>query len=235
MSGEWGALDTRAVELAGSWPPPGAEALAVDDAYERLADMGLEYGPAFQGLRAAWRRGAEIFVEVALDEHQAEQAGSYALHPALLDSALHAPALLNDTPNHAAEDASGHAAVKLPFAWNGVRLGATGASSLRVCVSPADRGSESSIDGALSLLALDEHGELVASVDSLQAREVSPAQLRATTGPTDSLFALDWVPVEADSSQDTDTTAVFMDAESLSNALGAETELPGSRRPRPIS
>ena len=30
-----------------------------------LAARGFEYGPAFQGLHAAWRRGEELFAEVA--------------------------------------------------------------------------------------------------------------------------------------------------------------------------
>ena len=34
------------------WPPVGATAVDVADAYERLAGRGYEYGPAFQGLQA---------------------------------------------------------------------------------------------------------------------------------------------------------------------------------------
>ena len=47
-------------ESIGEWPPAGAEQLRVEDLYERIADFGIEYGPAFQGVRAAWRarRGA---------------------------------------------------------------------------------------------------------------------------------------------------------------------------------
>ncbi|MDW4903684.1 polyketide synthase dehydratase domain-containing protein, partial [Streptomyces californicus] len=62
------------------WPPAGAEAVDLAGFYE-----GLEYGPEFQGLRAAWRRGEEVFAEVAV-----EDAGGFGLHPVLLDSALHA-------------------------------------------------------------------------------------------------------------------------------------------------
>ena len=214
--GEWGVVDTRAVELAGSWPPPGVEMVAVDDAYERLADVGLEYGPAFQGLRAAWRRGEEVFAEVALDERQAGEAGSYGLHPALLDSSLHASALLN---GGAPGEASDGAPIRLPFALGGVRLGAVGASSLRVCVSPATEDS-------MSLVAVDEGGEFVVSVASLVAREVSPGQLQATGGGTDSLFALDWTPVVVDSSEDAGAMGAFMDAESLLRALRQGGELP---------
>ena len=43
-------------DLSG-WPPVGAQAVDVSDGYERLAGWGYEYGPAFRGLRALWRRG----------------------------------------------------------------------------------------------------------------------------------------------------------------------------------
>ena len=47
-----------------SWPPPGATAVAVGDLYDGFAGSGYEYGPAFRGVRAAWRCGAEVFTEV---------------------------------------------------------------------------------------------------------------------------------------------------------------------------
>ena len=58
-----------------------------------LAAVGLEYGPAFQGLSRAWKLGEEVFAEVSLAEAQAPEAGGFSVHPALLDSALHAIAL----------------------------------------------------------------------------------------------------------------------------------------------
>ncbi len=230
-SGEkWGAVDARAVELAGVWPPPGAEMVEVDDMYERLADMGLEYGPAFQGLRAAWRRGAEVFAEVALDERQAGEAGSYGVHPALFDSALHAWAV--GLLGEGAPGEEGGAGVRLPFVWGGVRLGAVGASSLRVCVSPADGGGGFSADGALSLVAVDEDGGLVVSVGSLVAREFAPEQLRgagagAGAAGGDSLFGVDWVPIEVDGGEEGEAACVFMDVESLGGVLAEGGELPG--------
>ena len=36
-----------------------------------LAAAGYGYGPAFRGLRAAWRRGEDVFAEVALPEEAA--------------------------------------------------------------------------------------------------------------------------------------------------------------------
>ncbi|WP_344266982.1 polyketide synthase dehydratase domain-containing protein, partial [Streptomyces sodiiphilus] len=72
-----------------AWPPPGAEPLEVSDLYERFADNGFAYGPAFQGLTAAWLRGDEVFAEVRLPQEQQQNATGYGIHPALLDAALH--------------------------------------------------------------------------------------------------------------------------------------------------
>ncbi|MEU8976961.1 acyltransferase domain-containing protein, partial [Streptomyces monashensis] len=73
------------------WPPAGAEAVDVDGLYEGLAGAGLEYGPVFQGLTAAWRSGSgdaeEIFAEVALPEETGVEG--FGVHPALLDACLH--------------------------------------------------------------------------------------------------------------------------------------------------
>ncbi|MDV6287593.1 polyketide synthase dehydratase domain-containing protein [Streptomyces sp. UP1A-1] len=72
-----------------TWPPRGATALELDGFYDALTDHGLRYGPAFQGLRAAWRHGDTLFAEVTLPDHLID-GGAYGLHPALLDAALHA-------------------------------------------------------------------------------------------------------------------------------------------------
>ncbi len=44
-------------EPIAQWPPPGAQEIEPEDLCARLAEAGFEYGPAFQGLRAAWREG----------------------------------------------------------------------------------------------------------------------------------------------------------------------------------
>ena len=47
---------------------------------------GLDYGPAFLAVRAAWLRGGRAFTEVSLPEGQRAQAEAFGLHPALLDA-----------------------------------------------------------------------------------------------------------------------------------------------------
>ncbi|GAB7180178.1 SDR family NAD(P)-dependent oxidoreductase [Kitasatospora sp. Ki12] len=78
-----------------------------------MAAGGLDYGPVFQGLRAAWRLGEEVYAEIALPED--EDPTPYNLHPALLDAALHAITLTS-----AASDRG-----SLPFSWSGLHCHAT--------------------------------------------------------------------------------------------------------------
>ncbi|MCQ9184320.1 SDR family NAD(P)-dependent oxidoreductase [Streptomyces sp. IBSBF 2953] len=158
------------------WPPQDARPVPVDTLYDSLAEAGLDYGPAFRGVRAAWRRGAEVFAEVALAE---ETADGYGVHPALLDSALHAWSL-------AGPDASGDP--RLPFHWSGVRLFATGADTLRVRLSPAG-------PDAMALAVADPTGLAVASVESLTVRPVTADALR-TSSTADALYRLDWIPAD---------------------------------------
>ncbi|MFE5792309.1 SDR family NAD(P)-dependent oxidoreductase [Streptomyces sp. NPDC056503] len=173
----------------GVWPPAGAAEVSVEGMYEVLAGVGLAYGPVFQGLRAAWRLGGEVFAEVELPESVAGEAGRFGLHPALLDAALHGIGL--------GEFASGEeGGARLPFAWSGVSLYASGASALRVRISP------SAGRDAVSLTLADATGAPVAVVESLGLRPVSAGQLEGRTSGTavrDALFGVEWTPLSVDS------------------------------------
>ncbi|AGL19227.1 type I polyketide synthase [Actinoplanes sp. N902-109] len=160
-----------------AWPPAGARREDIDGFYPALVARGYDYGPAFAGLTAVWRRGDEIFAEAALPAGYGEDAGRFGIHPALLDAALHANAF------HRRDDERN----VLPFAWNGLQLHATGARSLRVRVAPYG-------PDALSFEAADEHGAPVLSMESLVSLPV--ADLTAGPAP-DSLWQLDWAPVSA--------------------------------------
>ncbi|MFF3445378.1 SDR family NAD(P)-dependent oxidoreductase, partial [Streptosporangium sp. NPDC002721] len=165
------------------WPPPGAVPVDLTGLYERLAAEGAGYGPAFQGLRAAWRRDGEVFADVALPEAVAADASLFGVHPALLDAALHAVEL----GGQAAPDQ----AVELPFAWSGVALHATGASSVRVRVSR-------DASGTASLQVADATGAPVVTIGSLAMRPVSADRLGAARDTArESLYRVDWTAVPA--------------------------------------
>ncbi|TMU96940.1 type I polyketide synthase [Streptomyces sp. DASNCL29] len=165
----------------GVWPPVGAEVVDVSGEYVRAAENGLEYGPVFQGLKRAWRRGGEVFAEVVLPEEERERAGQFGLHPALFDAALHALGV--------SEGLAGGSGSLLPFSWRGFALDAVGATSLRVRLASVGVGSD-----AVSVVVGDESGRGVASVESLVLRAVDAGQLNAVGGAArDALFRLEWV------------------------------------------
>jgi acyl transferase domain-containing protein/acyl carrier protein len=119
-----------------------AEPVDTTGVYERLDEIGLHYGPAFQGLRRAWRQGDVLFAEVHLDN-----GPGFAVHPALLDAALHALALRENGPK------------ALPFAFTGVELRPTNSTVLRVRLDPS---------GAIA--ATDDTGQLVFAADAVHLR-----------------------------------------------------------------
>jgi polyene macrolide polyketide synthase len=201
-SGVLAVREPGAADGITAWPPTGATPVDLDGFYERLADDGLGYGPAFRGLRAVWRRDGEVFAEVALPD-AAHDAEAFGIHPALLDAALHAVSYVD-----LGEPATG----RVPFSWNGVSLHATGASALRVRLTGS--GPES-----VSLAVADATGAPVATVESLALRPVSAANLSAGGPGLGSLFRVDWITA------DTSTVDTVQDVETVRAGSGAPDAL----------
>ena len=182
QSGDWtGEMASR---LGGEWPPPGASSVQIDDLYETLADSGLQYGPAFQGLERVWADGQDVFAEVSLSADQLDRADAFGLHPALLDAALHASIV-----GAGIEDKDGPLGrgLSLPYCWRGVSLHAAGTSALRV-------GLRWSGEGSVSLQLADGNGVPVASIESLTVRPLPPESLRRA-GSGELLLGIHWRPV----------------------------------------
>jgi pimaricinolide synthase PimS1 len=160
-----------------AWPPEGAEPIEVEYVYDLLAEHGLEYGPAFQGLKAAWREGERTFVEVSLPEESAWEAERFGIHPALLDSALHGIRL-----GEGQDQAPG-----LPSSWSGVSLVAVGAGELRVRIAPEGEG--------VSLAIADPTGAPVASVAKLVSGALDPARLQGAEQRKSGPLGIEWAEV----------------------------------------
>ncbi|MBD0670456.1 hypothetical protein BU198_06930, partial [Streptomyces sp. CBMA156] len=184
---------------AGTAPPPaaapdgaapaGAEPVEVEGFYAALTTVGFGYGPAFRGLRAAWRDGATVYAEVALPSDV--PADGYGVHPALLDSALHAVSLT-------AEPGTG---TRLPFSFEGVGLQAAGATALRVALTAGPDG--------IALHAADPAGAPVVGIASLTLRELAADSVRRAgeRAVHDALFTVDWSPLPRQAPARPDTSA----------------------------
>nr|WP_261989299.1 type I polyketide synthase [Streptomyces sp. uw30] len=183
------------------WPPVDAEPVALDSFYADRASTGFGYGPAFQGLRAAWRRGDEVFVEAELPE--GTEPGGFVLHPALFDAALQGTSLL-----------VGDGVV--PFSWEGVALYAEGVSAVRARLSlvAPDR---------VRVALADPTGRPVAGADALAVRAITAGQLEAA-GAAGPLYRVEWVPA-ADVARNPGTLNVSGDGDGTLTAALREAGL----------
>ncbi|MFF0885013.1 type I polyketide synthase [Streptomyces sp. NPDC003456] len=165
-------------------PPAGARRLDFDGLYASFANAGFDYGPAFRGLREVWRHGDDVYALATLPETAGSPAGGgFALHPALMDTVLHAVV------------AGGVIEVTgergwMPFSWSGVDLAGRCGPTVRVRLSPAG-------EGAVSVAVGDEHGRTIAHVETLTFRPASAEQMRPAGGaPEQSLYETGWRPAE---------------------------------------
>ncbi|MCC2275219.1 type I polyketide synthase [Streptomyces sp. ET3-23] len=208
-AGEWirhaiAVLGPEAAVPASSsapWPPADADEVDSSDIHDLFAAHGVEYGPAFRGLTAAWRRDGEAFAVAEAPEAIRSETSLFALHPALLDGALHALSLC-------LPDGAGQA---LPFSWTRVTLHAPGASALRVHLSRIG-------EREIAVTARDNTGQAVLTAASLAMRPIE--QTRSDALAHEALFRLTWseqlLPA---ASPDTASWAVLGD---LTNGLLAD-------------
>ncbi|WP_340539824.1 SDR family NAD(P)-dependent oxidoreductase [Nocardioides sp. GXZ039] len=166
---------------ATAWPPD-AEPVAVDAGYDALDGRGYHYGPAFRGVRRAWRGSDVLYCEI---EAPGVLEQTSRVHPAVVDAVLHA-SLLAD----AARDGAEHHTLLVPFVLHGIRATTTDARMLRVRVSTeGDR---------LGVEVTDPSGRPVLTIESVTVRELSA---RALGGPR-SAYQLTWTPASAEAGPD---------------------------------
>ncbi|MER6532142.1 type I polyketide synthase, partial [Streptomyces sp. NPDC001508] len=164
---------------SGAWPPPGSVALDVEDLYARLAALGYTYGPAFQGVSAAWEADGDFFAEVTLGEDERADSGRFAIHPVLLDMAAQSLLLMALV--------RGESPSVLPFSWQDVTVQLAGATSVRVRLTTCAPGQSARLE------LTDPSGAVVAVLGSLVLRPMDPAALFRLGGTNhDALLRLHW-------------------------------------------
>ncbi|WP_329082794.1 type I polyketide synthase [Streptosporangium sp. NBC_01469] len=188
LAGDWLGGDTLLERLRDEpWPPVDAEPVDTVWIPERIAKgSGLEYGPAFLGVDAAWQREGTVFSEITLDVAAAPEPERFDLHPALLDLVMHAGLAGLIWHDQDSDSDTG----RLLFRWGGARLHQPLVKATALRVLAVASGPET-----ISVAAVDDSGRPVVSVDAVVMRPYDVKQLRGTLsgGDTD-LYQVEWVP-----------------------------------------
>ncbi|HEV2129862.1 MAG TPA: polyketide synthase dehydratase domain-containing protein, partial [Longimicrobiaceae bacterium] len=174
------------------------EEFRVADLYERLAELGVDYGASFRGLREVWRRDGEALARVALPDETAREAGDYQLHPALLDACVQL--LGAAVPGASAADGTGDVYVPMEIGEYHLRRAGLPALWCQALVKQPEPEGEVLV-GELRLL--DPSGALVAEIGGVHLKRTSRAgieRLRGTISAerlNDWLYTLEWERAEA--------------------------------------
>jgi acyl transferase domain-containing protein/acyl-CoA synthetase (AMP-forming)/AMP-acid ligase II/thioesterase domain-containing protein/acyl carrier protein len=147
----------------------------ISDAVDYASVHGIQYGPSFRGVRAVRRGDAELLADVRLPL----APDGHLVHPALLDAVVHARLFESGVDT----------GVRMPFAWHGVRVFATGATAVRARLGLADADT-TAVD------AEDHEGRPILRIDSLVTRPAP--ETFVPPAADDGLLRLDWQPVDVD-------------------------------------
>lgn len=193
------------------------EEIPAEAHYRGLAERGFEFGLGFQGISRLWRHGGEALAEVRLPEALAAEAGAYRIHPVLLDACLQA--LVATSPADDIEVM--HVAVGVE------RFELSGRPGPRLWSHASLRHGETwgdeTVTGDVHLF--EDEGRLVAVVEGIQLRRVTPDALPGRMRPRfrDWLYEVAWRPRALPGSE---TSAGFTEA------VAAPEEPPADTRSR---
>ncbi|MEV6058307.1 polyketide synthase dehydratase domain-containing protein, partial [Streptomyces sp. NPDC052107] len=170
--------------------------------YDVLSDLGYQYGPAFRCLHTTWRRGNDIYAEIALSEGL--DASGHTVHPALLDAALH-PLVAPTGPE---------TPLRLPFAFTDVTAHpiAEPVNGLRVHAAAHPDSADT-----VTLRAYTPNGTPALTITGVTLATANPQTLKAPTP----VSAVEWVPVHL---PQTETVQGFPQDWAQ---VGGESPLPG--------
>ncbi|MBI4852598.1 MAG: SDR family NAD(P)-dependent oxidoreductase [Acidobacteria bacterium] len=198
-------IDKEEIKELEAWPPKGFQALTVEGVYSKLEEIGLNYGSTFQCLKEVYRNNQTVYAKVELSDEQAKEAEKYAIHPALLDSALHSIFFLYQETDKQS--------VRLPFEINGATLYTKGAKELYARLALKN-------EETVEISLYDTEGLLVANIKELVLRTASAEQIKqATTEEIEHLYKLQWRPIDVKEKTNKLEDAVVIGNSTLAQAL----------------
>lgn len=183
-----GSLRSERVESgfdATLWADPSAEmdVECPDASYQTMADLGLPYGQEFRAVRELFSRDGRSAGMVSLSEAAARRADDYALHPVIMDAALHVFSAGGRTMEGLEEK------MKLPVRFSRILFLRSPGPKARVCAEVSVN-NEELIEGNISLY--DESGCPCVFVEGFRAVALSFGRKGSAGGWRDLVYHLDW-------------------------------------------
>jgi acyl transferase domain-containing protein/surfactin synthase thioesterase subunit/acyl carrier protein len=199
-----------------------------NELYERLASLGLEYGPRFRGVREFYLGQHEALAKVALMDGLANE--KYLIHPALLDACLHAYPLVLNTANRTKTDCNSS---YLPVSLEGFRCYRDRID--KVWAHLRLRSVEKDDTQVLDIHVYDDAEQPVADLQGLAVRQLAKNKLQPSHRGTDDLFyRMTWRKgtrgaVDAQTDPASKSWIIFADKKGIGAALAAKLETEGHR------
>lgn len=170
--------------------------MAASAYYQHLSQLGMQYGPAFQGITRLWRGEGEAIGQINLPETLASETPDYHLHPGLLDACfqtLGAAFTLADDPT---------ATIYLPIGLNQFRLYRRPEGQIwsYARIRPADGQSADTRTGDMCLF--DSTGQVLAEIEGIHLKQAKreallrlvPHQSQSDGTLANWLYKITWNP-----------------------------------------
>ncbi|MCM2451867.1 non-ribosomal peptide synthetase [Agrobacterium vitis] len=155
--------------------------------YGVLRDLGADYGQSFQVIEALWKTDGEALARFSLPDHRLPDAGSYALHPAIMDAAFQ----ITDSLILQPEEKGGF----LPFFVKRVEIARATPQRgfVHVRFSRGEKPSGPVVRYDIDII--DEYGALCVAIREFSARKLAkadfgPAEADIISAPMDDLLYL---------------------------------------------
>lgn len=170
------------------------QTVAGPEFYAAMAERGLQYGPAFQGVEQLWRRDGEALGKLRPPEAVLAEVRAYQIHPALLDACFQVLAgALSAGDGHAVKEG-----VYLPTGLAQLRIlrdlqvvQQEGQLWVRALFRPDEAGDGEALVGDLFLL--DEAGQVLLEALGFRVQRVERAlQIGAEEDLDDWLYNVEW-------------------------------------------
>jgi polyketide synthase PksL len=136
--------------------------MSAADIYPAFAKLGLQYGPAYQGITQVLLGAQELLVELQLPSSASGQSSQFAMHPCMMDSALQGSiCLAGDLAN-----------VKpaLPFAVESVRMYQAGSEQMLAWVRYSAGSSASASMTKVDIDVCDSNGSVCVQLRGFSSR-----------------------------------------------------------------